>query len=69
MRSRHCRSTSAGSTSTLTLPVVLSRKPSRISRVVVLPAPLGPQEREHLAASTVKSMPRTAERSVSFYEP
>ena len=41
-------------------PAVGSSRPSSISMVVVLPAPLGPSTPKHSPFSTAKSMPRTA---------
>src|SRR6266566_3301464 len=55
MRLRHSRSPSLGSTpSTETVPPVRSRKPSRISTVVVLPAPFGPRKAKDLSAGDAK---------------
>ena len=46
--------------STATRPPLRSRKPSRISTVVVLPAPLGPSRPKTSPRRTVNEMPRTA---------
>ena len=45
---------------TSTSPDVASSSPSRISMVVVLPAPLGPSRPKHSPRSTSRSSPRTA---------
>src|SRR5215210_1811683 len=60
-RARRSGSRVAGSwPSTETLPAVRVRYPSRISTVVVLPAPLGPRRPKTSPRRTSKSMPRTA---------
>jgi hypothetical protein len=46
--------------STLTSPASRLRYPSRISTIVVLPAPLGPSRPKTSPLSTLKSTPRTA---------
>ena len=66
-RRRGCarrRRRAPGSTpSTLTSPAVRVRKPSRISTVVVLPAPFGPRKAKISPRSTSRSMPATASSS------
>ena len=46
--------------STRTVPAVASWRPSRISTVVVFPAPLGPSSPRHVPAGTEKDTPSTA---------
>ena len=59
--SRHARGARAGSTpSTSTCRRRAARKPSRISTVVVLPAPFGPSRAKISPRRTSRSMPRTA---------
>ena len=61
MRSRQARAGLAGSVpSTETSPAVRGRYPSRISIVVVLPAPFVPRRPKHSPSSTSKSIPHTA---------
>ena len=71
MRFRHLRPASplvAGSKSnTFTSPDVKFRKPSRISTVVVLPAPFGPRSANISPFATVKSIPATANLSPYFF--
>jgi hypothetical protein len=60
---RHRSSPKAGSTpSTLTSPAERIRKPSRISMVVVLPAPFGPSSVMTSPRSTLKSTPLSTSR-------
>ena len=64
MRARNSLPPVAGSVpSTRTAPDVGARKPSSISMVVVLPAPLGPSTATISPASTVNDTPRTASTS------
>src|SRR5207247_1955599 len=61
---RMARSLRAGSNPrTVTSPAVRARKPSRISTVVVFPAPFGPSRANTAPASTERSIPRTASTS------
>src|SRR5215213_9892302 len=63
-RARRSGERRAGSwPSTETLPLVRVRYPSRISTVVVLPAPLGPRRPNTSPRRTVKEIPRTAATS------
>ena len=58
IRSRSSRERCCGSwPSTETMPLVLVRYPSRISTVVVLPAPLGPEQSEDLARRDLEIEP------------
>src|SRR5882672_4250722 len=67
---RRCRSTRSSLLqripSTSTLPAVGSFSPSRISTVVVLPAPFGPSRPKHSPAPTSRSSPSTAVTSPYF---
>ncbi len=64
MRDRQLRSALAGSSPrTVTSPPSRGRKPSRISTVVVLPAPLAPRKAKISPVVTSRSMPFTASRS------
>jgi hypothetical protein len=61
MRARNARSARAGSNPrTRTVPDVAWRWPSRISVVVVLPAPFGPSRQKTSPGATVNETPRTA---------
>jgi len=61
VRSQRCVLWSAGSTpSVRTRPPLRSRKPSRISTVVVLPAPFGPSRANTSPFCTSKLTSRTA---------
>src|SRR5450755_4305689 len=61
MRSRSARPPVSGSLpSTVTAPVVRGRKPSRISTIVVLPAPFGPSSAKTSPSAISKLTPRTA---------
>src|SRR5438874_1424124 len=64
-RARSSRSHRMPSTSTL--PPVASVSPSRISTVVVLPAPLGPSRPKHSPRGTSRSRPSTATSSPYFF--
>ena len=61
VRSHRCVLLLAGSTpSVSTSPPLRSRNPSRISMVVVFPAPLGPSKAKTSPLSTSKETSRTA---------
>ena len=61
MRSRSRAPPVSGSTpSTATVPAVRVRKPSRISTIVVLPAPFGPSSANTSPSAISKLTPRTA---------
>ena len=61
MRSRHPDGARQGFVpSTSTLPSLAWRNPSRISTVVVLPAPFGPRNAKISPRRTSRSIPRTA---------
>jgi hypothetical protein len=61
VRNQRCVSCAAGSTPRVcTVPPLRSRKPSRISTVVVFPAPFGPRSAKTSPFSTSKLTSRTA---------
>src|SRR5215212_1082231 len=69
MRSRSARSLREFQCrpSNSTVPASLGVRPSRISTVVVLPAPFGPSRPKHSPTNTSRSSPLTAVTSVNLF--